>query len=182
MSFFFTGICSWDSGTIYLMPMAAATIPSSRIMPMLIHETTHYYQRNTILAVQRQTSDFALSRLVCAYAIEGLAVLAEREYKKQEMSRLERFKEVAEKTVRGALVFSLSQALLLGYAFSHAFSILPPSYRSKIATFVDRHEWAGLLFSWPYIEGYKFAKEISRSLGPAFAFTLLCNHPPSTFR
>lgn len=177
-TFFMTSLCSWPSGKIYISSSSLIKMNLYDITPSLVHEFTHYHQRGSMLALQRQFSESSIERLASAYAIEGFAVLAEREYKKQNLSTQKKIKEVVVKALTAISLFLASQVLLVGYLASNLFSILPKKIKVKIAEMVEKNPRLSILFSWPYKEGYKFAKNLVERFGSEDAFTIVGACPP----
>lgn len=179
-SVFMRGAYIWLSNKIYIFPSFLLNMTIYNITPLLVHEIMHYYQRGSPLVIQNQTTESPVERLATTYAIEGFAVLAEKEHKKQlQMSKKTKIKEDIIKFCGLALIFIASQAVLCAYLFSQLLYLIPQPLKTKFAEFVDKHESFAWLFSWPYNEGYCFAKKLIEKLGPQDAFTLVCAIPPT---
>ncbi|MEM3541247.1 MAG: hypothetical protein QXF86_03460 [Candidatus Bilamarchaeaceae archaeon] len=174
------GAYIWPSNKIYIFPSLLVNMSLYNIKPLLAHEITHYYQRGTPLALNNQTSDDPVEKLATTCALEGFAVLAEKEQKKQ-LKNSDKIKEGLIKFFSFTFLFVASQAVLCAYMASQLFSLIPKKIKIKISEFVDKHKNLVWFFSWPYKEGYKFAKKVVEELGSKNAFELVCACPPTQF-
>jgi hypothetical protein len=172
------------SGVIYPGLISAFTLPEHRVFPFLVHEMTHVFESKTTVTRRYGTSTSCAQRAADNCALEGLAVLAQKDGIEQGKPTFwGRVGDVLDVSLRRAIAAVIMPINFFKFEIGpRIMAILPENLRKRIANFAEIHTWAMNMIS-PYTEGYRFAREVSKLAGgPEIAFDLICYFPPSGFR